>query len=422
MSVRSVLAALLAGAGILPPAVLADSWSPPSTVDRATAGFRVRGPVVASSAAATTVAWVRSKPSLNVLRARTATRAGVTRDWVVRASRTGITRPTLLTGGGVGVVAWRWFTGRTYRVEARSLHLGSGRVGPLQRLSAAKPDASAPTFVGGDGGVRLAWLRLGLEPDLQVASPERTGRFASTVRYDVEGVRELDATVASGDRLAVAFTRRLPGQTSPSVGVALQGLEGLAEIATFDGRPGAEEPGVAVDSRGRLVVAWTQTTENGLEQVYTAVRERGASRFGDPVLVETTGSVDDLAIVPKADGDTLLTWLSSGTIGPTSLVAASLTGGSRTLNASTDDVTGYAVTTDARGSAHIAYRADGPGTGGLLYATRVGPTELISAPRRVTAPGERASSFSIGASPRGTARVAWTRAGGTAIRTARRVG
>jgi hypothetical protein len=422
MTARLVLAALIAALA-LPASAAADGWTAPATIDRASGGFRVGDSAVAvTGRGATTVAWVRSRPGRNVLHATRIASGGATRSWVVRRSGSGLLEPAVLLAGRLSVFGWRWNDGRNLRIEARALDTRSGALGPRQRLTSGAPDASRPAFIGSAGGLRLAWLRTGSEPDLQVATPGRRGRFGSTVRYDVDGAQDFDATVASGDRLAAAYTRRLPGETSESVVVAVQGLSGLSEIASFPAGADASDPAIAADGAGRLVVAWAELVGGVSERVMVAVRERDAASFSAPVELQSGTSVRDVALVPKSDGDTLVTWLSREPGDGALLMVSTVTGGARALSLLGHSVTAYAASTDARGAAYFAYREAANGTGGALYAARINSHELLSTPRRVTPAGERASRFSLGVGARGAARITWTDAGGRAIRMARRIG
>lgn len=427
MTARFVLGALFAAAA-LPATAAAESWTTPATLDRAPAGGRLSSPAIAVGGdGATSAAWVESRSGAYALRASTI-KGNTATPWLVQQSRRRIDAPAILTDGALSLFAWQYFDGNAFRIGTRSLNASRRKLGPLQFLTRSVPDASGPAFIGGTGGVRLAWLRGDAEPDLQLARPNSTGRFSATVRYDIEGAEDIDATVTTGNRVAAAFTRRLPGETAASVAVAVQGLDGLTEVASFANRDPASDPTIAADDEGRLVVAWTELVGGVAERVVVATREPGATTFSEPVELGTGTLVKDLALLPKSDGDTLVTWISSpagvasgddrGT-----LTVSTVTGGARAVNVPGQDVTSYAASTDGKGAAFLAWRTDAAGSGGPLYAARINAAELISSPRRrVTPSGERATSFSLGVSAKGVARLAWTTVGGRAVRMSRRVG
>ena len=423
MSARHAGATLLIAALAAPAAAQAQTWSEPVTIDRGRGPARVATPVVVPGAnGQSTAAWVRRAPGGSALMGRVGTLRAA-RYMTVHSSRRRIADPALLTSTGSALFAWRWnATGDAWRIRTRAASTRTLKGGPLQTLTRATPTAGPPSFIGSTGGTRLAWQRGTSSPTVEVARPGAGGRFAGTVRYLIPGLVEADATVTARGAVVVAYTKLVEGEQEPRLTIATQGATGLRDVAAFGGRLRAEDPAVAGDRAGRIVVAGVEST-GVTQRVVVATRAPGETAFTEPVAL--TG--DDVLsrfvrVVPKSDGAVLVSWLEEDAAvspgsPPSRIMVASLGGGARQLSRAGEGASDYAVAVDGRGNAHFVYRSGEPG---LLRAVTVSDAEVVGRARRVTAAGERAGAFSVGASAGGAVAVAWTSANGREIRLAER--
>lgn len=315
---------------------------------------------------------------------------------------------TIGVGPRNAIVAWT----RRGRVEARRVSYGGG-VSLRQRLSGDGPAAFGPDWVGGT----LAWLRGTDEPDLQLAVPRRDGRFEGTIRYDIDGLLDVDLAPSRAGGLVAAFTRERGSDVDIVVAEQAAGRARLRDVFTPETAGLPRDPAVAVSATGRTVVAWTEgDREAGGERIMVAARPRGGS-FGAPAPLATGVYATQLALVPKADGSVLAAWIASQRFAETSpgilRVADVNDGVVRNVSAAGEEVERWAGAVDGRGIAHFAWWSDSASEpGGPVFTRVVDAQERLQTRYRLTPLGERATSLSLAAGARGEAAALWTRAGG----------
>lgn len=372
-------------------------WSEPVTLDR--------GAVSAPAAAVD----ARDRAAAAWLRGRREVRALVPGGRVVTAARGAtqrLTAPDVATTRRGAVVAWT----RGGRVEARRVS-AAGRLSPVAQLSPAGADALDPTFVGGSGGTVLAWQLGTDEPELQIGLPRSDGRFLGTLRYGLASLVALDFTTTRSGGLLAAYTRRRASDGEVELMVAEQrpGTRELVEVARLGAVGVPREPSVAVTADGRSVVAWTEPDPaGGGRRVVAATRPRGGE-FAAPVTVATGQYASRLALLPKADGPVLATWIAGQRLSPASpgvLRVANVAGGiGRSLTSPRELIRDYTATADGRGAAHFGWID----ASGAVRVRLIDDAERLRARRRLTEPGERARALSLSAGRRG-AMALWTTA------------
>jgi hypothetical protein len=368
-----------------------------------------------------TTAWVRRNGSANSIVARFAS-GGRFRQVQVHAARRDIASPTLLQDGPVAVFAWQQRAGLTTDVRARAIVNGS--FGLLQNLTGGSLSAGGPAFVSGPDGVRLAWLRGERSPKVEIGRLGPRGRFVGTTIYDIPGLVDADVALTRDNRALVAYTKLVGANPNPRVTLAEQGPNGLRDTVQFNDRGAASDPTVAIDGLGRTILMWAEMKDGVSQSIYVAVRPRGATEFSEPREFADGVVVRALEILPSSDGDVLLSWLET----PSSMTPDSV--GARLRVGTLDDgvavlsqpgrwVINYGVAVDGAGAAHFAWNTGQARAAGPLYSATVTPSG-VGLPRRVTAPGEWARSFSIGASAGGRVAAAWATGDGRRIRQSRR--
>ena len=360
-------------------------WSEPVTVDRGA----VSAPTVSvDDDDRAAVAWRRGPREIRAV----VPRAGVVT--VARSATQRLLTPEIATTTGGAVVVWT----RAGRVESRRV-AGSGRLSSVSRLSPVGRDAFGPTFVGGSGGTVLAWQLGAEEPELQLGVPRSDGTFAGTLRYALDSLVGLDVTTTRGGGLLAAYTRRRASDGRVELMVAEQAPRSsrLVEIARMrEPVPPATptEPRVLVTPGGRSLVAWLEA-----DRVMLAERPRGGE-FGQPVAIAAGARPRGLALVPKADGTILASWVSGGAL----RVADTAGGVSRTLATGIAD---YVASADGRGAAHFGWVADG-----RAQTRLIDDAERIGTRRTLSAPGERVRELALSAGARDVV-AAWATRGGS---------
>ena len=368
-------------------------WSAPVTLDRGA----VSAPAVAFGERGVAATWLRGPREVRAFMPSPGT---VT---VARSRAQRLRTPEIATTSTGAVVAWT----RQGRVESRRVSRRTGRLSLVSRLSTKGREAFAPAFVGGTGPTVLAWQLGERDPELQIGVPRSSGAFAGTLRYPFEGLLDLDFTTTRGGGLLAVYTRRRAGDGRPELMVAEQrpGSPRLVEIARMR-EPVAPavpaDPVVAVTRTGRTVVAWTEAG-----RIVVSERPRGGE-FGDPVEIAGGGFASRLALLPKADGTVLASWIATARASETAagvLQMANVRGGTaQALTRSGERVVDYTATLDGRGGAHIGWIS-----GGRAVVRVVDDREQRGARRTLSAPGERVRQLALAAGSTDVAAV-WTTA------------
>jgi hypothetical protein len=405
---RSIIWSMTALLLALAPAGAGAQWSAPTSLDRG----EVRTPSVALDTRGRIAAsWLKGS---SIRAWQSSHRRLVT----VQRSEQRFSPPVVALASSGAVVGWA----RAGRVEARRLS-ASGRLLTKSRLSGDGPAAFDPTWVGGTGGTVLAWLRGTSEPDIQVAVPRSDGRFAGTIRYDIDGLRDADMSTTRSGGLLVAYTRLVPGATQLVVAEQTAGTTRLRDVVRMPTTGVPRNPAVAVTTSGRSYVAWTEGDPAGGHRLLVSRRERGGA-FGAPVTLATGAFAGQVALVPKSDGAVLASWVARTRFAQSSpgvlRVALADGGAVSNVSAAGEAVERYTAAVDGAGGAHFVWWNDiQVEPGGPVTTRPVDAAERLGARRRLSAPGERAVSLSAAAAGRRVV-VAWGTAGGRAIRAVER--
>lgn len=225
-----------------------------------------------------------------------------------------------IDGDGDAVVAWERYDTRESRVRARVLRV-SGALGPALTLSprfgAAWLDELA---VAPSGRAIVSWSQQGAPRDgIYAAAIRPDGRRGSVRR--VSGPREISTSMSSvainaRGQAAYAWIGQDRGPSGLQVRARTQAADGrLRPIATLS-TPNevSQVPRVAIDARGRALVAWRLEYFAGrLAGTASGLRARSlapSGRRGPLVTVSARGEhvEEDFALAIRPQGDAVAVW------------------------------------------------------------------------------------------------------------------
>ena len=242
-------------------------------------------------------------------------------------------------GRGNALIAWR----RGDVIEARVI-TETGRLRPLQRLGQAHHAAAPRAAIGSSLRAIVVWegQKLGRGPEpypvvsptvVRLASAGPGARFGRAVTLDrfaddrawlggCGAPRNADVAMDSRGRSVIAWTGRAQGHFTLRVATP-------AGIQTFsDGVSDACLGGLAVASNGIATVTWSQGNRLAGAQVRAAVRGPGTGPFGHAEVVGEEAVFPPSAAINPITQEPFAAWYTHGRIRYTSRVIPTTTPGS----------------------------------------------------------------------------------------------
>ncbi len=290
-------------------------------VNLSVAGQNAYSPQVAVAAdGATTVVWIRSNGSNNIVQARTRPAGSGTFAAVGNLSVAGqhADSPRVAVGvDGATTVVWRRFNGSSNIVQASTRPAGSGTFAAAVNLSTPLQHADSPRVaVGVDGATTVVWRRSNDAGNLIVQArtrPAGSGTFAVAVNLSAAGQHAYDPQVAADGATTVVWIRSngsnyiVQARTRPAGWPTFTAVGNLSVVGQ-----NAASPQVAVAADGATTAVWRRN--NGSNYIVQArTRPAGSSTFAGAVNLSTAEQNTDspqLAVAP--DGATTVVWERDG--------------------------------------------------------------------------------------------------------------
>ncbi len=290
-------------------------------VNLSVAGQNAYSPQVAVAAdGATTVVWIRSNGSNNIVQARTRPAGWPTFTAVGNLSVAGQNADSpqvAVAADGATTVVWRRFNGSSNIVQASTRPAGSGTFAAAVNLSTPLQHADSPRVaVGVDGATTVVWRRSNDAGNLIVQArtrPAGSGTFAVAVNLSAAGQHAYDPQVAADGATTVVWIRSngsnyiVQARTRPAGWPTFTAVGNLSVVGQ-----NAASPQVAVAADGATTAVWRRN--NGSNYIVQArTRPAGSSTFAGAVNLSTAEQNTDspqLAVAP--DGATTVVWERDG--------------------------------------------------------------------------------------------------------------
>ena len=322
------------------------------------------------------------------------------------AGREAMSADVAVDATGDAVFGWMRWDGANWRAQARA-RSAAGVLGPVQGLSAAGADATAPLVaVDPDGDAVFAWSR----NDGGFSRVQARARSAAGVLSPVQTLSAAGQTAfpqgvvidADGDALIVWTNTSNVAQVQAR---SASGVLGPVQDLNAS-QPVTPQPLVAVDGDGDAVLAWL--TWDGANRRLNARARTAAGVLGP---AKTLSAATESAVQPhlavEPEGDAIFTWATGDRIQARRRSAAGTLGKVQTIAPAGLAASDPRVAVQSDGDAVFAWlRSDGANT--LVQARGRAANGALSAVRNLSAPGQDASWVRL-ALDAGAALVSWQR-------------